>query len=64
MTTFAREWNAALALVLAAAAVLLATGHALAAAGTIAFAALAVIARWTAMRRQNRSFYGQDKSAR
>ena len=36
MTTFAREWNAA----------------------------LGVIARWTAMRRQNRGFYGQDKSAR
>lgn len=64
MTTFAREWNAALALVLVAAAILLASGHALAAAGAVAFAALAVIARWTAMRRQNRGFYGQDKSAR
>jgi hypothetical protein len=64
MTTFAREWNAALALVLAAAGILFASGYAWAAAGAIAFGAAAVIARWTAMRRQNRSFYGQDKSTR
>jgi hypothetical protein len=64
MTTFVREWNAALALVLVAAAILFASGHALAAVGAIAFGALAVIARWTVMRRQNRGFYGQDKSAR
>jgi hypothetical protein len=64
MTTFAREWNAALALVLVVAAILFASGHALAAAGAVAFAALGVIARWMAMRRQNRGFYGQDKSAR
>ena len=64
MTTFAREWNAALALVLAAAAILLATGYALAAVGAAVFAVMAVIARWTAMRRQNRGFYGQDKSTR
>ncbi|HEU4379971.1 MAG TPA: hypothetical protein VFR73_15475 [Hyphomicrobiaceae bacterium] len=64
MTTFAREWNAALALVLVAAAILLASGHTVAAAGALALAVLAVIARWIAMRRQNRSFYGQHKSAR
>ena len=64
MTTFAREWNAALALVLVVAAILFASGQTLAAAGAVAFAALGVIARWTAMRRQNRGFYGQDKGAR
>jgi hypothetical protein len=61
---FAREWNTALALVLLAAAILFARGYDLAAAGAIAFAALAMIARWSAMRRQGRGFYGQDKGAR
>ena len=64
MTTFAREWNAALALVAAVAAILLATGHVIAGAGAIGFGAAAMVARWSAMRRQNRGFYGQDKSAR
>ena len=64
MTTFAREWNAALALVAAVAAILLATGHVVAGAGAIGFGAAAIVARWTAMRRQNRGFYGQDKGAR
>ena len=63
MTLFAREWNAALVLVLLAAALLFAGGHALAAASAIAFAALAVVARWSAMRK-NRGFYGQAKGAR
>ena len=64
MTSFAREWNAALALVAAAAAILLATGHAVAAGGAIAFGAVAIFARWSAMRKQNRGFYGQDKGTR
>ena len=64
MTTFVREWNAALALVAAVAAILLATGHVVAGAGAIGFGAAAIVARWTAMRRQNRGFYGQDKGAR
>jgi len=64
VTPFAREWNAALALVALAAGILLATGHTIAAAGAIAFGAVAVLARWSAMRRQNRGFYGQDKSTR
>ena len=61
MTSFAREWTAALMLVVLAACILLATGHAIAAGGAIAFGAVAIVARWTAMRRQNRGFYGQDK---
>jgi hypothetical protein len=64
VTLFAREWNAALALVLLAAAILFARGYELAAAGAFASAALAVLARWSAIRRQNRGFYGQDKGAR
>ena len=64
MTTFVREWNAALALVAAVAAILLATGHVVAGAGAIGFGAAAIVARWTAMRRQYRGFYGQDKGAR
>jgi hypothetical protein len=64
VTTFAREWNAALVLVWLAAGILLATDHMLAGAGAIALSALAFVARWTAMRRQNRGFYGQDNSAR
>ena len=64
MTSFAREWNAALALVATAAAILLATGHAVAAGGAIAFGAVAIFARWSAMREQNRGFYGQDKGTR
>jgi hypothetical protein len=64
VTSFAREWNAALALVVLAAGILLATGHAVAAACTIAFGAVAIFARWSAMRKQGRGFYGQDKGAR
>jgi hypothetical protein len=64
VTSFAREWNAALALVVLAAGILLATGHTMAAAGAIAFGAAAIFARWSAMRKQNRSFYGQDKGTR
>jgi len=64
VTSFAREWNAALALVALAAGILLATGHAVAAGGALAFGAVAIFARWSAMRRQNRGFYGQDKSTR
>jgi hypothetical protein len=64
VTSFAREWNAALALVALAAGILLATGHAVAAACTIAFGAVAIFARWSAMRKQGRGFYGQDKGTR
>ncbi len=66
VTTFAREWNAALALVArSVAAILLASGSRV--GWQLVRSPLrrwAVVARWTAMRRQNRGFYGQDKSAR
>jgi hypothetical protein len=64
VTSFAREWNAALAVVVLAAGILLATGHTIAAACTIAFGAVAIFARWSAMRKQGRGFYGQDKGTR
>ena len=64
MTSFAREWNAALAVVVLAGGGLLATGHTIAAACTIAFGAVAIFARWSAMRKQGRGFYGQDKGTR
>jgi hypothetical protein len=58
---FAREWNAALALVLAGAALLLAAGDYLFAALAVGLGAVAVAARWRAMRRQGRGFYGEEK---
>jgi hypothetical protein len=64
VTTFAREWNAALTLVVLAATILFATDHFLAGAAAVAFGAVAIVARWAAMRRQNFGFYGQDKGAR
>jgi hypothetical protein len=58
---FAREWNVAFLLVAAVGGLLLAVGRT--AAGAIAFAlcAAAVLARRSAMRRQRRGFYGQEK---
>jgi hypothetical protein len=55
---FAREWNAALALVVAGAALLFASGYHLLGALTVGYGATAVAARWRAMRRQGRGFYG------
>jgi hypothetical protein len=61
---FAREWNAAFALVLGLAALLFAAGHHLVAAIAVALAAAAVVARRGAMRRLGRGFYGQEKPPR
>jgi hypothetical protein len=60
---FAREWNAAFALVAVAATVLLVLGHALAGLGVATLCAVAVVLRRRAMQRQGRGFYGQDSSA-
>ena len=64
MTLFAREWNTALALVLVAAIILFAADHVFVGTAAVAFGVVAIVARWTAMRRQNLGFYGQDKRAR
>jgi hypothetical protein len=61
---FAREWNFAFLLVAAVAAALLVAGHTVAGLLTGGLCVAAILARWSAMRRQNRGFYGQPKQAR
>jgi hypothetical protein len=61
---FAREWNFAFLLVAAIAALLLAAGHAVGGLFAGGLCVAAILARWNAMRRQNRGFYGQPKQAR
>jgi hypothetical protein len=60
---FRREWNFALLLVLVVAGVLFAASHAAAGAIALGLGAAALVARWNAMRKANRGFYGQDKRA-
>jgi hypothetical protein len=57
--TFAREWNAAFALVIGLAALLFASGHYTLGALALGLAAIAFLARRRAMRRLGRGFYGQ-----
>jgi hypothetical protein len=59
--SFRREWNVAFGLVAAAAALLFAAGRTVAGAIAIGLGAVALVARWSAMRKANRGFYGQDK---
>jgi branched-subunit amino acid transport protein len=61
---FAREWNFAFLLVALVAALLVADGRAV--LGVIAggLCVVAIVARWCAMRKQGRRFYGQQKQAR
>lgn len=61
---FAREWNAAFALVAVMAALLLAAGYVVAGLAIAGLCVAAVLARRTAMRRQGRGFYGQQKQSR
>ncbi len=61
---FAREWNFAFGLVAAVAALLFASGHAIAGAVVIGLGAAAFVVRRSAMRKQGRGFYGQDKLPR
>lgn len=61
---FRREWNAAFGLVAAVAALLFAAGHHVAGAIAIGLGAAAFVARRSAMRKQGRGFYGQDKHPR
>jgi hypothetical protein len=58
---FAREWNFALGLVLAAAAPLWTGGHPAFGMMAVGLAAAAFLVRRSAMRRQGRGFYGQEK---
>ena len=59
VATFAREWNAAFALVVLIAALLFASGHDTLGALALGLAAIALLARRRAMRRLGRGFYGQ-----
>jgi hypothetical protein len=61
---FAREWNAALGLVLAGAALLFSAGHYVAGVIAIGLSVTAFLARRSAMRREGRGFYGEESSSR
>ena len=61
---FAREWNFAFGLIVAIAALLFVNGHHVLGSIVVGLGATAFIARRRAMRRQNRSFYGQEKQPR
>jgi len=60
---FAREWNFAFLLVALVAALLVADGHAISGAIAGGLCVAAIVARWCAMRKQGRTFYGQQKQA-
>ena len=59
--TFAREWNFAFALVIVIGASLFVNGHRLLGAFAIGLSAAALVLRYSAMRKQNRSFYGRER---
>jgi hypothetical protein len=60
-TLFRREWNLAVALVAIVAGLLFATGYTVGGLIALMLCVAAVVARWSAMRKANRGFYGQDK---
>ena len=61
---FAREWNFAFLLVAVVAALLVAAGHVALGAITGALCVAAFVARYAAMRKQGRRFYGQQRQSR
>ena len=61
ITLFRREWNVAFVLVAIVAGLLLATGYTAGGSIALGLCAAAVVARWSAMRKANRGFYGQEK---
>ena len=61
---FAREWNFAFLLVAVVAALLVAAGHVAFGAITGALCVAAFVARYAAMRKQGRRFYGQQRQSR
>jgi branched-subunit amino acid transport protein len=61
---FARDWNFAFLLVALVAALLVADGRAVLGAITGGLCVVAIVARWYAMRKQGRRFYGQQKQVR
>ena len=61
---FAREWNFAFGLIVAIAALLFVNGHHVLGSIVVGLGATAFVARRSAMRRQNRGFYGQENQPR
>ena len=61
---FAREWNFAFLLVAVVAALLVAAEHVAFGAITGALCVAAFVARYAAMRKQGRRFYGQQRQSR
>jgi hypothetical protein len=61
---FAREWNFAFGLIVAIAALLFVNAHHVLGSIVIGLGATAFVARRSAMRRQNRGFYGQETHPR
>jgi hypothetical protein len=61
---FRREWNVALVLVAIVAGLLFATGYIAGGSIALGLRVAAVVARWSAMRKANRGFYGQEKHPR
>ena len=60
-TLFRREWNLAFVLVAILAVLLFATGYTAGGLIALGLCAAALVARWSAMRKANRGFYGQEK---
>ena len=61
ITLFRREWNLAFVLVAILAVLLFATGYTAGGLIALTLCAAALVARWSAMRKASRGFYGQDK---
>ena len=62
-TLFRREWNVAFVLVAILAGLLFATGYTAGGSIALGLCAAALVARWSAMRKASRGFYGQEKRA-
>ena len=58
---FRREWNVAFVLVAIVAGLLFASGYTAGGSIALMLCVAAVVARWSAMRKANRGFYGQEK---
>ena len=60
-TPFRREWNLAFVLVAILAGLLFATGYTAGGSIALGLCAAALVARWSAMRKASRGFYGEEK---
>ena len=60
-TLFRREWNLAFVLVAILAVLLFAAGYTAGGSIALGLCAAALVARWSAMRKASRGFYGEEK---